>query len=169
MEKWIRFSEKLKAAKKYYRPRIEPECLWQMRQLGRAVVRFDKQGELIAFTASYESGNWEEIGTVFVDPAHEGNGLARELISEALSIEGKRQHFLITSDLRVVHLATDFGFEPWFVRREHDSVAARTVFHGWADEVKLPTKRIPGSVFSNPGIPPDYQEGTRYLFIQPPR
>lgn len=114
---WNALSQSLLQSPFVNKGRVQASTLEALYLRGRA-VRAIAEGRIVAFGALWPTASpaWNEIGTLFVDPAKSGNGLLcagmRELLKIQLPSEDVHtsSYFLITRDEKVMQKARLLGF-----------------------------------------------------------
>lgn len=164
-EKWTALSKALFSQPgTYYRKRLPRRMLYGRFLKQETAVREDPTcqsihgfGALWPTRRNTDNRSRREIGTLWVDPAHRGNGMTKDLLDELIdkAPEGA-ELFLITKEESVMRAVVDRGFQ---------AVTAAS-FDGdlfrWAGETGM-SGRLPDTVYLEFPRP---KQGERWLFMR---
>ncbi len=105
-------SDRLKATRKFYAPRIEPENLGTAIREGRAAIRrLDDRIEAFAALWPTNDPGWYELGTIWVGERLRGNGLRQDLMAEVVALTpAGRGLFMFTPNEAIMDSAVKLGF-----------------------------------------------------------
>lgn len=108
---WVQLSLKLKQTQGIKKSRVGANSLFNAHQDGRIYMETITRGndtEIIAFGALWKTRNvhWLEMGSIWVDPKHQGQGISLRIFSGLMSLISRdKSIFLISNKERIIKIA----------------------------------------------------------------